>query len=152
MFFLLRTAFWASVGLVLLATFAPGQPSTAPAEIVASDAVNAASATFSDLSGLCGRRPDACAAGSNFAMAFAQRAEAGAKILYDLVGAQLVRQEHAAGENREERQGRSTGAAGTEPAPADAAKASQHTLTATDTAAPWRGPPTRRDAGAKHAT
>jgi hypothetical protein len=150
MFFLLRTAFWASVGLVLLATFAPGQPSTVPAEIAASDAVNAASATFADLSGLCTRRPDACEAGSNFAMAFAQRAETGAKILYDFVGARLSKQDLAEGQDRQDRS--TSGAAGTaEPAPTHAAKASQNTLTSADMVPPWHGP-LPRDPGARRHT
>ena len=39
----------------------------------------------------CNRQPDACAAGAQFASAFGQRAEAGAKMLYEIVGEKLAK-------------------------------------------------------------
>jgi hypothetical protein len=151
---LLRTALLVSVALALLPTFAPRQDSTVPADVAATDAVNAASATFSDLSRLCERRPDACAAGSEFATAFGQRTREGAKILYNFVGNRLGKQDRAEGDERRESQDKRSPAvaANAEPAPPPAKPSSQHTLTAADMAPPWRGPQPRRDAGAKHAT
>lgn len=141
MMFLLRTAFWLSVVLALLPTFAPKQPGTAPADVVAADAVAAASATVSDMSQFCARRPDACAAGAEFASAFGQRARTGAKMVYDFVGDRLGKADVAG----------SPGDAVANAAAPDAAKSSQNTLTAADLVPAWRGPTPRRD-GSKRAT
>jgi hypothetical protein len=123
--FLLRTAFWTSVALALIPSFAPTQSQTVPIDLPASEAVTAASATVADVSTFCERRPQACAAGAEFISAFGQRAEAGAKILYELVSERLAKP--------------------------DADKASRHTLTATDMAPAWRGP-VRRDGQGKRPT
>ena len=61
MFFLLRTAFWLSIVLVLLPT--PESVKTEPG-VGAAQAVTAASATFSDMSQFCTRQPGACEVGS----------------------------------------------------------------------------------------
>jgi hypothetical protein len=142
--FLLRTAFWTSVALALLPSFAPTQSSTVPIDLPASDAVTAASATVADVSTFCERRPQACAAGAEFISAFGQRAEAGAKILYELVSERLAKPDRSA---------TPPGAAASTmpPPPSDANKASQHTLTATDMAPAWRGP-VRRDGQGKRPT
>lgn len=151
MFFLLRTAFWVSVALALLPSFVPRQDGTVSADVTATDAVNAASATFADMIRLCERRPDACTAGSEFAVAFGQRTREGAKILYDLVGNRLAKSDHADTSAHPPGTPAPTTAAGdTEPAVASSAKPSQNTLTAADTAVPWHGPRPRRDT--KHAT
>ncbi len=153
MMFLLRTAFWVSVALALLPTFAPGEGATVPADVTATDAVTAATATFADISRLCERRPDACAAGSEFAMAFGQRTREGAKIVYDFVGHRLGKPDRPEGQERSDNPAHPPTAGGdAEPGAATPPKPSQHTLNAADMAAPWHGPHTRRDPGAKHAT
>src|SRR3981189_684775 len=81
MFFLIRMAFWLSVVLVLLPSGGATQPAAAPrAEIGAVEAVSAASATVGDMRQFCTRQPEACALGSQAAVAFGQRAQAGAKM------------------------------------------------------------------------
>jgi hypothetical protein len=136
MMFLLRTAFWLSVVLALLPTFASKQPTAVPVEIGATQAVTAAGATISDLSGFCERQPDACAAGAQLATAFGQRTREGAKIVYDFVGDRLAKPERAA-----------------VPAPeAVEARPSQNTLTAGDITPAWRGPKPRRDAAGRRAS
>jgi hypothetical protein len=85
MFFLIRMAFWLSVVLALLPTFA-GTDHAATAtqsNVGAGEAVTAASATVSDLSGFCDRQPEACEIGAQVAVAFGHQAQAGAKIVYD---------------------------------------------------------------------
>jgi hypothetical protein len=84
MFFLLRVAFWLSIVLVLLPS-GDYQPKGEAPRIGAADAVSAASAAVSDLSGFCGRQPDACAVGGQAAIALGQRAQAGARFLFDLL-------------------------------------------------------------------
>jgi len=162
----LRTALWVSVALALLPSFVPRQDSTLPADAAASDAVNAASATFADMSRLCERRPDACAAGSDFAWAFGRRVREGAKILYEFAERSVGKPERPEGQEHRQAALPPTGIAAGDAVPgvpgvpgaANPEKPSQDTLTAADMARPWRGPPARRDAGAsagtgaKHAT
>jgi hypothetical protein len=142
MMFLLRTAFWLSVALALLPTFAPKQAATAPADLVASEAVTAASATVADMSKFCERRPDACTAGAQFASAFGQRARVGAQILYEFVGDRLKPDGAAASADK----------ATVNVSAKEATKSSQNTLTSADIIPAWHGPSLRRDAATKRAT
>jgi hypothetical protein len=146
MMFLLRTAFWASVALALLPSFAPTQSSTVPVDLGAKEAVTAASATVADVSTFCQRRPEACAAGAEFASAFAQRTQAGAKILFEFVGDRLAKPERPAIPPS------AAAPSSVPPGMADAATASQHTLTSADMAPAWRGPGKRRDGQGKRST
>ncbi len=136
MFFLLRMAFWLGLVLILLPS---GSPQRAPAanKVGAADAISAASATVEDLRGFCSRQPEACTVGSQMASAIGYKAQAGAKMLYDVLTDALAPRE--------------TGslASGT-PARGGAAKtalerASQNTLTPADLTPAWRGPPAHKD-------
>jgi hypothetical protein len=80
MFFLLRAAFWLTIVLALLPTNSK-HPVQSPA---IGDAFSAAGAAVSDISHFCDRQPDACAVGSQIATMIGQRAQAGAKMLYEL--------------------------------------------------------------------
>ncbi len=84
MFFLLRMAFWLGVVLVLLPTGA-AQRSPSSSEINASEAISAASATVGDMRSFCQRQPEACAVGSQVATAIGYKAQAGAKMLYEVL-------------------------------------------------------------------
>jgi len=127
MFSLLRMALFLCVVLALLPAGGMKQDAATPnAAVGASDAVAAASATVSDMWQFCTRQPQACAIGSHAAVAFGQRAEAGAKMVYKLVS------ERAAAPTE-------TGSI-SDSARKPAAKSSQDTLTATDIAPAWRGP------------
>jgi hypothetical protein len=119
MFFLLRVAFWLSIVLVLLPS-GDYQPKE-PARIGAADAMNAASAAVSDLGGFCNRQPGACEVGGQAVIAFGQRAQAGARYLFDVLHDRL-----ASG---------TTGSIGT-----SGASASQHTLKPSDLEPEWRAP------------
>jgi hypothetical protein len=147
MMILLRTAFWTCVALALLPSFAPTPSPTVPVDLSASEAVTAASATVADVSAFCERRPQACTAGAEFISAFAQRVQAGAKILFEFASDRLNKPERTA-----------TPASATAPpsvpqsTAADAAKPSQHTLTSADIAPAWRGPLPRRDGQGKRST
>ena len=82
MFFLLRMAFWLGVVLILLPSGTSQRAQTS--DVNTSEAISAASATVQDLRGFCARQPDACTVGSQVAVAIGYRAQAGAKVLYDL--------------------------------------------------------------------
>lgn len=139
MFFLMRVAFWLCIVFVLLPTGGSKQStqtSAANNDFNVVEAFSAATATVSDMRHFCDRQPDACAVGSQAAVAFGQRAQAGAKMVYEFINERLAPQETG-----------SVGAQARKPA-ADAAKASQHTLTSKDLVVPWRGPQAPREAAA----
>src|SRR5690349_3168636 len=79
MFFLLRTAFWLSIVILLLPA-----PESMKSEsgVGAAQAASAASATFSDMGQFCNRQPDACQIGSQALSHFGHKAQASAKWLY----------------------------------------------------------------------
>jgi len=140
MFFLLRMAFWLSIVLILLPS-GSAQRETPASQVGASDAISAASATVGDLRQFCTRQPDACTVGSQVATTLGYKAQASAKMLYDFLTEALA--PHETGSLARGTAQRSvSGKAALE-------KASQNTLTPTDLAPAWRGPPARKDT--KHA-
>jgi hypothetical protein len=144
MFFLLRMTFWLGLVLVLL-PFGSAQHNSAGNEVSASEAISAASATVGDLRGFCGRQPDACAVGSQVASTLGYRAQAGAKMLYEVLSeAMAPRETGSVGSTLSRNTG---GKAAAEKSAAE--RASQGTLTPADLAPAWRGPPARKDG--KHA-
>jgi hypothetical protein len=125
MMFLLRTAFWLAVMLALLPSFAPKAAAPAATGMEATEAVAAASETLGDVFQFCSRQPNACAAGVHLASAIGQRAQAGAKMFYGMVGEKLAKSEGVAEESAS--------------ANASDVKVSQNTLTAADLVPAWRG-------------
>jgi hypothetical protein len=125
--FLLRMAFWLAVVLVLLPS--GGSEPTPKINMNPLDAVAAARATVTDMQGFCERQPEACTVGSQAAVALGHRAQAGAKMLYEYLSEQLGPAE--------------TGSANAVPLPP--ARPSQNTLSPSDLAPAWRGPPPRKE-------
>ncbi|CAM5428926.1 putative protein OS=Afipia felis OX=1035 GN=NCTC12722_02713 PE=4 SV=1 [Afipia felis] len=82
MFFLLRMAFWIGLVLVLLPRDNAPDSDKGP-QVSASEAVLAATAAVSDMSQFCTRQPAACAVGGQAASVVGERAQAGAKKVYD---------------------------------------------------------------------
>jgi len=135
MLFLLRMAFWLGVVLVLLPT-GGAQRAPAGSQVNATDAITAASATVHDLKGFCGREPSACAVGSQLATTIGYRAQAGAKMLYELLTEALASHDAASPTPSD---------AKPEPTTASLQRASSgNTLTPADLAPAWRGPPLRK--------
>ena len=94
MFFLLRVAFWLTIVLALLPTGSSQQQASGNApQFDATDAVTAAGAAVSDVSGFCERRPEACKVGAQAAVAIGQRAQAGASMVYDFIQERMSRHE-----------------------------------------------------------
>jgi len=85
MFFLLRVAFWLTIVLALLPSGGAQQSAQASAQtkIGPTEAVVAAGAAVSDMGSFCERQPDACVVGAQAAVAIGQRAQAGAKMVYE---------------------------------------------------------------------
>ena len=136
MFFLLRMAFWLGLVLVLLPT-GSSQPAVPGNEIHASEAISAASATVGDLRQFCTRQPDACTVGTHVATELGYKAQAGAKMLYDVLSEALASKNAAKdpGTNTP----KTTGALAT-------GAGSQNTLTPADLVPAWHSAATRRHA------
>ncbi|MBN9671136.1 DUF5330 domain-containing protein [Roseibium aggregatum] len=89
MFFLLRTAFWLTLVLVLLPLGSDGEQ-TVEEKLDPVSAYLAAQATMSDLGGFCQRNPEACETGSDALTAIGSRAREGARIVYEFLDTQLA--------------------------------------------------------------
>ncbi len=143
MFFLLRIAFWLSIVLVLLPSGTASKAPQTQASIGAVETLSAAGAAVSDMTQFCDRQPDACEVGAQAAAAFGQRAQAGAKMVFDFINEKMIQGE--------------TGSI--KPMPASvrsAGKPSAHTLRANDMQPVWRGPAPKnvqiRSDGARNAS
>ena len=87
MWFLVRSAFWFAIVLMLLPLFEPGtdaRPASAPGVDIGAT-VAAATSAFDDLTGICTRRPDVCRTGGATIAALGERARDGALIAYRLL-------------------------------------------------------------------
>ena len=84
MFFLLRMAFWLGLVLVLLPRDKAPDADKGP-QIGASDAISAATAAVSDMSQFCNRQPTACVVGGQAATVIGERAQSGAKKVYQFI-------------------------------------------------------------------
>jgi Family of unknown function (DUF5330) len=84
MFFLLRMAFWLGLVLVLLPRDRTPESDKLP-QVGASQAVSAATAAVSDMSQFCKRQPAACEVGGQAATVIGQRAQDGARKLYQII-------------------------------------------------------------------
>jgi hypothetical protein len=127
MFFLLRMVFWLGLVLVLLPRDKTPESDKAP-QIGASEAVQAATAAVSDMSQFCKRQPAACEVGGQAATVIGQRAQEGARKLYQIITDKKA-PDH-------------TGSIGGVENGADvAALAPRDTLTPDDLQVDWRGVP-----------
>ena len=135
MFFLIRAAFWLSIVILLLPTGSQQQKSVPTIETA--EAVSAASAAVSDMRQFCARQPEACTVGSQAAVAFGYKAQAGAKMLYDFLTDALAPTETGsitpAGAHKRE-----------------ATAKSRDTLLPGDIAPVWRGPLPRPNPRGRH--
>jgi hypothetical protein len=122
MWFLLRVAFWLSVVLILLPS--GGSQPVPKSQVSAGDAFTAAQAAVTDVTQFCQRRPNVCEIGSQTAVTLGQRAQVGAKMLYEFLHERFGNDETAA----------------SQPTGSVPAKRSQHTLRPADLSPPWRGP------------
>jgi hypothetical protein len=129
MFFLLRMTFWLGLVLVLLPREKTPESDKLP-QIGASEAVSAATAAVSDMGQFCKRQPTACEVGGQAATVIGQRAQDGARKLYQII----------TDKKAEKKAPDHTGSIGdVEAALAEAAP--RDTLRPDDLAAEWRVPP-----------
>src|SRR3954447_24777749 len=128
MFFLLRMAFWLGLVLVLLPREKTPDSEKLP-QIGASEAVSAATAAVSDMGQFCKRQPAACEVGGQAATVIGQRAQDGARKLYQII--------------TDKKSPDHTGSiGGVENVEAATGPAPRETLTPDDLNVEWRLPPT----------
>ena len=83
MWFLLRMTFW--LGLVLVLLPSVGSQPVPESEVGVSEALSATKGAVTDLQNFCERQKETCAVGLQAAITIGQRAQAGAKMLYELL-------------------------------------------------------------------
>jgi hypothetical protein len=142
MFFLMRVAFWLTVALVLLPSGGSQSNAKGP-HVGATDAAVAAGAALSDMSNFCDRQAEACEVGANAAAVIGQRAQAGAKMVYEFISEKAVSETGARNET-----GSISAQNGMKAIPASLPKhiVGQHTLSSADMGPAWRGPEPRKQA------
>jgi hypothetical protein len=128
MFFLLRMAFWLGLVLVLLPREKTPESEKLP-QLGASQAVSAATAAVSDMGQFCKRQPAACEVGGQAATVIGQRAQEGARKLYQII----------TDKRPPDHTGSIGGVENADGSPAEAA--SRDTLTPDDLLVEWRAAP-----------
>ncbi|MDI3559662.1 DUF5330 domain-containing protein [Bradyrhizobium sp. Arg816] len=133
--FLLRITFWLGLVLVLLPRDKTPESEKLP-QIGAADAVQAATAAVSDVTQFCKRQPAACEVGGQAATIIGQRAQDGAKKIYQIINdkkEQLEKTDKKAPDHTGSIALAGEGDAASSEAPRD-------TLSQDDLALEWRGP------------
>ena len=143
MFFLIRTAFWVSL-LLLVLPIGGGSKGDGPsagdrASIDAMSAFAAAGATISDVTGFCQRQPDACAVGGQALKLVGERARESASLLSDYFGQDGKNADTPAAEIKTG-SAHSAAASAAKPAAVPASAPGRQTLSASDRKTAWRGP------------
>ncbi|WP_024573987.1 MULTISPECIES: DUF5330 domain-containing protein [unclassified Afipia] len=146
MFFLLRMAFWLGLVLVLLPTDKTPDSDKGP-QIGASDAISAATAAMSDMSQFCNRQPAACVVGGQAATVIGERAQSGAKKVYQFITDKADKNEKKAPDSTDKAGKKApdhTGSIGTPDdrttGEAEIAAVVRQTLTQDDLAIDWQPP------------
>lgn len=136
--FLLKVAFWLGVAVLLIPT---GGDSSHRSDLVGTgDAVSAAYGVIDDLRGFCGRQPEACEIAGRLGETFTEKAQVGAKMLYDFLRERAADQGQARGQFQP-RDHDSAATGGTYAAPAAAGSGVQ-SLAPDEMQTPWRAPET----------
>ena len=140
--FLLRITFWLGLVLVLLPRDKTPESEKLP-QIGAADAVQAATAAVSDMTQFCKRQPAACEVGGQAATIIGQRAQDGARKLYQIINDKKEQLTNEKNEKNDKKAPDHTGSIGImAKADLDAGAATRDTLTQDDLTLEWRGPET----------
>lgn len=91
MWFLIKTAFWFSLVLVLLPIFSSQSATRTQMnpQVQVSDAVTAATGAFQYVTSLCSQKPEICVKGGETFTALGYRAREGALVAYEMIDHQL---------------------------------------------------------------
>lgn len=85
--FLIKAAFWLTIVVLLLPADSTRQAE--PTQVGPIEALSAAQAAVEDASGFCARNPDACEVGSQAFQSFGEKAQYGARLLYEFLAARF---------------------------------------------------------------
>lgn len=121
--FLIKAAFWLTIVVLLLPSDRTKEQSHA--QVSPLEALGAAQAAVEDASGFCTRNPSACEVGSQALQNFGEKAQYGAKLLYEFLTAKFSDDKSAQ---------TTTGSIRMPPKPGE------HTLTPADLEPAWSGP------------
>jgi hypothetical protein len=125
--FLLKVAFWLTIVVLLLPADPARKDGDGRGQVGAIEAFGVAQAAVEDASEFCARRPGACETGSQAFQTFGQKAQHGAKMLYEFLS------DRFADDNSSTPRGATrTGAAEERPG--------RHTLMPRDMIPGWNGP------------
>ena len=138
--FLLHITFWLGLVLVLLPRDKTPESEKLP-QIGAADAVQAATAAVSDMSQFCKRQPTACEVGGQAATIIGQRAQDGAKKLYQIINDKKEQITNDKNDKSDKKAPDHTGSiAMAGEGDVEASATVRDTLTQDDLAPEWRGP------------
>jgi hypothetical protein len=140
--FLLRITFWLGLVLVLLPRDKTPESEKLP-QIGAADAVQAATAAVSDMTQFCKRQPAACEVGGQAASIIGQRAQDGARKIYQIINEKKEQIGNEKADKSDKKAPDRTGSiALAGEGDTAASEAPRDTLTQDDLALEWRGPDT----------
>ncbi|RTM11393.1 MAG: hypothetical protein EKK33_22140 [Bradyrhizobiaceae bacterium] len=138
--FLLRITFWLGLVLVLLPRDKTPESEKLP-QIGAAEAVQAATAAVSDMTQFCKRQPAACEVGGQAATIIGQRAQDGARKIYQIIN---DKKEHISNDKNEKNDKKAPDHTGSiamaGEGDAVSSEAPPDTLSQDDLALEWRGP------------
>lgn len=138
--FLLRITFWLGLVLVLLPRDKTPESEKLP-QIGAADAVQAATAAVSDMTQFCKRQPAACEVGGQAATIIGQRAQDGARKIYQIINDKKEQITNEKNDKNDKKAPDHTGSiAMAGEGDAVSSEAPQDTLSQDDLALEWRGP------------
>ena len=141
--FLLRITFWLGLVLVLLPRDKTPESDKLP-NIGAADAVQAATAAVSDVSQFCKRQPAACEVGGQAATIIGQRAQDGARKIYQIINDKKEQISNEKGEKTDKTGKKAPDHTGSIAMAGEgdtaASEAPRDTLIQDDLALEWRGP------------
>jgi hypothetical protein len=138
--FLLRITFWLGLVLVLLPRDKTPESEKLP-QIGAADAVQAATAAVSDASQFCKRQPAACEVGGQAATIIGQRAQDGARKIYQMINDKKEQITNSKTDKNDKKAPDHTGSINVAgEGDAAASETPRDTLTQDDLALEWHGP------------
>jgi hypothetical protein len=89
MMFFIRTAFWLTIVLLLLPADPNRPPDVATQQPSTAATLSAAQAALSDAQGFCARQQEACAVGGKLVQSLGEKAQYGARLVYEYLTAQF---------------------------------------------------------------
>lgn len=94
--FLFRVAFWVTIVVLFLPADPASQRDGKRAQVGTVEALSVAQAALEDAARFCGRKPEACETGAQAFQTFGQKAQYGAKMLYEFLSDKFGDSDHTA--------------------------------------------------------